>query len=102
MAILAVLPEVCYLLQTRLGFAQRDALLDSFARRGFDLAENGLSDLLRAREICATYKSLSLDLADACLVATAERLQITRIATTDRRDFSLVRPRHVEKFDLLP
>jgi hypothetical protein len=38
----------------------------------------------------------------ATVVATAERLKITRILTTDRRDFSLVRPRHCSAFELLP
>ncbi|MEW6778259.1 MAG: PIN domain-containing protein [Bdellovibrionota bacterium] len=98
----AVLPEACYFLQTRLGIAQRDALLDSFAKGGLVLAENTSADLLRAREICGQYRNVELDLADACLIAVAERLKITRIATTDRRDFSLVRPAHCDKFELLP
>jgi hypothetical protein len=29
-------------------------------------------------------------------------MNITRILTVDRRDFSIVRPRHVEHFELLP
>jgi hypothetical protein len=39
---------------------------------------------------------------EVTVVATAERLKITRILTTDRRDFSLVRPRHCSAFELLP
>lgn len=32
----------------------------------------------------------------------AERLNVRQIITTDRRDFSLVRPRHCVAFELLP
>ena len=32
----------------------------------------------------------------------AERLGVTRIATFDRRDFSIFRPRHCDYLDLLP
>ena len=39
---------------------------------------------------------------DASVVAAAERLGLTEIATTDRRDFSLVSPAHAESFELLP
>jgi hypothetical protein len=35
-------------------------------------------------------------------VAVAERLGLTEIATIDRRHFSVVRPRHVGAFTLLP
>jgi hypothetical protein len=35
-------------------------------------------------------------------VAVAERLRIAGIATIDRRHFSIVRPRHVDAFTLLP
>lgn len=98
----AVLPEASYLFQTRLGSVQRDALLESFANGSLELVENTLADLLRARELCTQYRDLELDLADACIIAVAERLQVTRIATVDRRDFSLIRPRHCEHFELLP
>ncbi len=32
----------------------------------------------------------------------AERLKDPRVATFDRRDLSLVRPRHVDAFEILP
>lgn len=35
-------------------------------------------------------------------VATAERLDVREILTTDRRRFSVVRPLHVKKLTLLP
>jgi uncharacterized protein len=35
-------------------------------------------------------------------VAIAERLRLTAIATTDRRHFSGIRPRHRASFTLVP
>ena len=43
---------------------------------------------------------MRLGTVDASVVAAAERLGITAIATLDRRHFSVVRPRHVEAFAL--
>lgn len=39
---------------------------------------------------------------DVSVVAIAERLGVTQIATIDRRDFTLIRPQHVSAFILLP
>lgn len=52
----------------------------------------------------------AMDMADvtivfgesASVVAVAERLGLTEIATIDRRHFSVVRPRHIDAFTLLP
>ncbi len=43
-----------------------------------------------------------LDFVDATVIAIAERLNITRILTIDKRDFGMVRPTHADAFDLLP
>lgn len=59
-------------------------------------------DLDRVRQILSTYADAELDIVDCCIMALAERLNITRIATFDRRDFSLVRPRHCDFLELLP
>jgi uncharacterized protein len=36
------------------------------------------------------------------VVAIAERLRLASIATTDRRHFAAIRPRHREAFELRP
>ena len=41
-------------------------------------------------------------LADALLVATAERLGIRRVASFDRRPLAVFRPRHVRTLDFEP
>ena len=45
---------------------------------------------------------LHLGTVDASVIALAERLGVTTIATLDWRHFTVVRPRHVEAFRLLP
>lgn len=59
-------------------------------------------DWHRCVALTDTYADLRLDLADASLVAVAERLGQTAIATLNHRDFRVVRPKHCEAFELLP
>lgn len=60
------------------------------------------ADWTRIAELVSTYASLPLGGTDAGLVAIAERLGAARIATLDRRHFTVVRPAHAEAFTLLP
>lgn len=39
---------------------------------------------------------------DASVVAAAERLGVSEIATVERRGFSVVRPNHIDAYSLLP
>ncbi len=61
-----------------------------------------LADYRRSAELVAIYRDLPLGAVDAMVVAIAERLGITTVATIDRRHFSIVRPSHVRHFELLP
>lgn len=60
------------------------------------------ADAERTAELVAQYRDLPLGTVDASVVAAAERLEVTQIATLDRRHFSVLRPRHTEAFELLP
>lgn len=62
------------------------------------------SDLVRALELDARFKDLGLGLVDGTVAAVAERRQIYRVLTTDRRDFSAIRvgPRLSKALELLP
>ena len=60
------------------------------------------ADLIRAAELELIYADLRLSFVDASIIALAERLNETRIATLDRRHFSVVRPRHCPYLTLLP
>jgi uncharacterized protein len=57
---------------------------------------------VRVAELTKAYGDLPLGTVDASVVALAERLRITQIATLDRKHFSVVKPLHVEAFELLP
>ncbi len=59
-------------------------------------------DRARAADLVDQYKSQNIGYVDAVVVAIAERLKETVIATVDRKHFELVRPRHVAQFELLP
>ena len=62
------------------------------------------SDVARALELDARFKNLSLGLIDGTVAAIAERRQVYRVLTTDRRDFSAIRigPRLARALELLP
>ncbi|WP_233415827.1 hypothetical protein [Streptomyces sp. N35] len=48
------------------------------------------------------YGSLPLGGTDTCVVAVAECRQAEQVATVDRRHCTVVGPRHVPAFELLP
>ncbi len=60
------------------------------------------TDWIRMAELVQRYADLPLGTVDASVVALAERLRITQIATLDRKHFSVVKPLHAESFELLP
>lgn len=59
-------------------------------------------DIARTRSIMQQYADNDFDLVDCCIMALSERLEIVQIATFDRRDFQVFRPRHATHFDLIP
>jgi len=59
-------------------------------------------DYYRVAELVDRYADLPLGTTDAAVVAVAERFRCAEVATLDRRDFSVVRPRHVKALTLLP
>lgn len=96
-----VIPEVCYLIQREAGAKVEADFVRSLAAGDFTVAECDLA-LERIAELMDQYADLPLGLADASVVAIAEELGAREIATLDRRDFSVVRPRHASSFTLLP
>ncbi|MBA3634638.1 MAG: PIN domain-containing protein [Acidobacteria bacterium] len=61
-----------------------------------------LQDIERAAEILDKYTNSKIDYVDAVIMAIAERLDIERILTVDRRDFSIFRPKHCDVFEIVP
>lgn len=99
---LTVLPEICYLLDSRLGHAAMRQFLTRVQAGPMPVEPVSKVDLIRVSEILDQYADARLDFVDATIVALAERLNITRILTVDRRHFGLLRPKHCDAFELLP
>lgn len=99
---ITVLPEVAYLLARKIGPAAEEALIRSVAEGELVLEPVELDDIARAADLMRDYVDISLGFVDATVVAVAERLGVRELLTTDRRHFSVVRPRHSRSFALLP
>ena len=97
-----VLPELSYLILKRLDVKTLVSFLQSVANGDFALERTTAGDLERAAEILEQYNDNNIDLVDAVIVAMAERLDITRILTVDRRHFGVFRPVHCAAFEIVP
>ncbi len=96
------LAEIDIVLQRDLGQAAALAVVDTIVGGGLRLVGPTADDLVRAAELLRETAEHRPRLADAVLVATAERLGVRRIATFDRRPIAILRPRHLRTFDLEP
>ncbi len=94
--------EVAYLLARDIGNDAAADFISSLADTELILEAPLEEDYLRSAEILRQYGDADLDFVDALIAATAERLNITRLLTLDRRDFQLIRSRHCDGFELLP
>jgi uncharacterized protein len=97
-----VITEVAYFIGTRLGAEAEVRFLGDLAAGEFAIETVMASDWLRIAELVGQYRDLPLGTVDGSVVAAAERLRITKIATLDRRHFSVVRPTHANAFELVP
>jgi predicted nucleic acid-binding protein len=90
------------LLQRELGAPATLALVRSITTGAIRLVTPTESDLQRAAHLLELAAEHRPRLADALMVAAAERLGVHRIATFDRRPIAVFRPRHAKAFDLEP
>jgi predicted nucleic acid-binding protein len=97
-----VLPEVAYLLHSRLGAAAELAFAQSAAAGELEIEPLRQQDLTRCSDLMRRYPDIGF--VDATIVAMAERLKIESIATTDRRHFSMmmIRSRQTNGYQLVP
>ena len=95
-----VLPEVTYLLRSRLGDRVERSFVGSLAARQMAIEPLQQADVERCETLIERYRDLGF--VDCTVIAMAERLRLPAIVTTDRRHFSIVRPAHRMTFDLLP
>ena len=86
-----VLAEASYLIGVTLGASAETALLRSVTTTRFEVIGPTQDDLVRMASLAATYEDLPLGATDASIVALAERLADSTIATLDRRHFTVVK-----------
>ncbi len=98
----AILAELDYLLHTRLGQKAEERFLDGLLQGSFTLCPFTLEDAAECKRILIQYRELELGLADAAVIATAERTGVFRILTVDTRDFRAVRSAKGTPFELVP
>lgn len=96
------LAELDVLLQRELGAEASRALVESLLSGSIRLVAPTRADLVRAVELMAEAAEHRPRLADALLIATAERLGIRRVAAFDRRPLAVFRPRHLRSLDFEP
>lgn len=97
-----VVTEVVYLLGTRLGIESEVRFLGDLAAGEVVPEPVEAGDWMRIAALVAAYRDLPLGSVDASIVAAAERLNTDKIATLDRRHFSVIRPAHMDAFELMP
>lgn len=97
-----ILVEVMFLVRRAGGIPAAIRFLEYFENANFQLEPLQRQDIRRARELIKIYADARLDFVDSCIIAIAERLDIRRVGTVDRRDFLIVRPSHCDHLELYP
>ncbi len=97
-----VITEACYLVGKYVGPEAEINLVEALAAGDLSQIDVPAGDLIRMAELMRQYIGFPLGVADASVIATAERLRATEVATLDRRHFHAVRPAHVTALKLLP
>jgi hypothetical protein len=96
-----ILGELDNLLRQFLGIDSELSFLEGVQSGVYTIESIQAADIARCRELIETYRDMNLGLADASVIAVAERLGVRRVLTVDQRHFRAVRPRG-GPFTLLP
>jgi len=96
------LAETAYILGTRAGPRAELAIACALRDREIETVATEAADWARITTLVDTYLDMPLGLVDSAVIAIAERLRIRRLATLDKRRFTVVRPAHVDAFELVP
>lgn len=97
-----VVTETAWFIEDRLGPEREAAFLRMVTSDDVELVDLTSADWIRVIELIEIYADLGLGTVDASIIAIAERLNVTQIATMNHRDFRVVRPAHTPAFELVP
>jgi predicted nucleic acid-binding protein len=103
--ILMVVPALCIAEATHLIARDMGSEVEAQFLRGLrelDVRGPESTDWERVADLVLQYSNLRLGGTDASVIALAERLDARIVITLDHRHFATVRPRHCERFQLLP
>lgn len=98
----ATLAELNYWVRKRMGVLAWHAFVEDIEAGSYRLEPVTEADLVRAAELDVQYENLDLGFVDSAVIALCERLDEPKVATIDRRNFSVVVPKHVPALELLP
>ena len=87
----AILPEVDYLLQTHVSAQAELTFVQDIAGGAYSVEWGATIDAHRANALCSKYAKLGIGLVDGVVIAVAERLGATTIATLDNRHFGAIK-----------
>ena len=94
--------ETAYFLSKNLGVEALANFLENLPEMNVIFETPTAEDYKRAAEVLRKYNDANIDFVDALIVAIAERLNITKILTIDRRHFGIFKPNHCAAFEILP
>jgi len=93
--------EVCQLLKYRFGSKYEKKFLEEIDKSSFIMETVTFKDISRILQILTKYDDLNAGYVDSSIVAIAERLGTNKLATLDRKHFSVLIPDGFEYFDIL-
>lgn len=96
------LVEIDYLVTKAGGVGAMLAFLRDVRAGAFLVEDLVPEDYDRIYEILDRYADQDIGFVDAAVLAVVERLGESKLATLDRRHFSVLRPRHRKSLQLLP
>jgi predicted nucleic acid-binding protein len=82
--------------------AGQEALWEMLARSTIQMLPLTENDAPRMRSLMRKYSDRPMDMADAALVAVAEREGLQRIFTIDKKDFLVYRLYNRQRFKVIP
>ena len=97
-----VVAELDYLLLKKGGVGLELLAIEELSDGAYELPVMGAADLISCLSVLGAYREHSIGVTDASLVVLADRYGTDRIATLDRRHFSIMRSLNGGPFALLP
>jgi predicted nucleic acid-binding protein len=97
-----ILPEICYLIGSRLGATQETAFVRYLVDSDWRLEPLTDADLDRTIALMSEHATAHIGFVHAAVTATAERMAATKLYTLNRHHYERIRPAHIERFELLP